>query len=46
MIGFLLEDRDSISYDAQCSAWLLGFPLKTVTRAVNPWVDVTKSDRH
>ena len=46
MIGFLLEDRDSISYDAQYSAWFLVFPLKNGDPWVNPWVDVTKSNRY
>jgi hypothetical protein len=46
MIGFLLEDRDSISYDAQYSAWFLGFPLKNGDPWVNLWVDVTKSNRY
>jgi hypothetical protein len=46
MIGFLLEDRDSISYDAQYSAWFLGFPPKNGDPWVNPRVDVTKSNRY
>jgi len=32
MIGFLLEDRDSISYDAQYSAWVLSFSAQKSDR--------------